>query len=68
MLVPSEMIKSSFKFYSKSAIDIGESVTVPEEKQPGSNVLVTLFAGGIAGAVSRTATAPMDRLKVVLQA
>lgn len=67
-LLPAEMIKSSFKTWNRSAIDIGESVIIPEDKKPGTSVMTTLLAGGIAGAVSRTATAPLDRLKVVLQA
>ncbi|CAN1790651.1 Calcium-dependent mitochondrial ATP-magnesium/phosphate carrier protein 2 [Linum perenne] len=45
------------------AIDVEHSGCIlPEEL---SDALVT--AGGIAGATSRTATAPLDRLKVVLQ-
>nr|VDD34369.1 unnamed protein product [Brassica oleracea] len=48
-------------------IDIGEVAVIPDgisQHVKGSRLLL---AGGLAGAVSRTATAPLDRLKVVLQ-
>jgi len=53
-------------------IDIGEQLTCPPEfpKPKGSHNGISwhhLLAGGIAGAVSRTMTAPLDRLKVLLQ-
>jgi len=53
-------------------IDIGEQLTCPPDfpKQKGSMFGVSwshLIAGGVAGAVSRTSTAPLDRLKVMLQ-
>ena len=37
-----------------------------EEKQSGRWWRI-LVAGGVAGGVSRTVTAPLDRLKVILQ-
>ncbi|UYV66237.1 Slc25a54 [Cordylochernes scorpioides] len=52
-------------------VDIGEDSLVPDEFS--EDELKTgvwwrhLVAGGVAGAVSRTVTAPMDRLKVFLQ-
>lgn len=51
--------------------DVGESMIVPdeftaEEKKTGM-WWRHLVAGGGAGAVSRTCTAPLDRLKVLMQ-
>ncbi len=52
-------------------LDIGELLTVPDEfsekeKQSGF-VWRQLMAGAVAGSVSRTGTAPLDRLKVFMQ-
>ena len=52
-------------------IDIGENMTVPTdftEKEKKTGMWWRhLAAGGMAGAVSRTFTAPLDRLKIMLQ-
>ncbi|XP_064179665.1 mitochondrial adenyl nucleotide antiporter SLC25A23-like isoform X3 [Anguilla rostrata] len=52
-------------------LDIGENLIVPddfteEEKKSGA-VWRHLMAGAMAGSVSRTGTAPLDRIKVFLQ-
>ncbi|XP_076838698.1 calcium-binding mitochondrial carrier protein SCaMC-3b isoform X3 [Brachyhypopomus gauderio] len=52
-------------------LDFGEQLTVPDEfsdwERRTGLVWRQLFAGAVAGAVSRTGTAPLDRLKVFLQ-
>ena len=51
--------------------NIGEHHTVPDEfserEHSSGTVWRQLMAGAMAGAVSRTVTAPLDRLKVFLQ-
>lgn len=59
----------SFHFYQ--GIDIGDSLTIPDEftedEKKSGQWWRQLLAGGVAGAVSRTSTAPLDRLKVMMQ-
>jgi solute carrier family 25 phosphate transporter 23/24/25/41 len=54
-----------------SNLDVGDDLRIPdelnEEDKKGLRWVNTLIAGGAAGAVSRTSTAPLDRLKVLLQ-
>lgn len=52
-------------------LDIGESLTIPdeftEEEKTSGLWWKQLSAGAMAGAVSRTGTAPLDRMKVFMQ-
>lgn len=69
---PSSELHDILRYWRHSTyLDIGEDLNVPDdfsadELQQGL-WWRHLLAGGVAGAVSRTATAPLDRLKVFLQ-
>ncbi|CAI5450875.1 unnamed protein product [Caenorhabditis angaria] len=72
ILYPSNDIKEIVDFWRHAMIfDIGEDVLVPEDfsaQEIKEGIWWRhLVAGGIAGTISRTFTAPFDRLKVYLQ-
>ena len=63
------MVCTYFYFLSKF-IDVGADWAIPEEFSETGEIslqLKRLLAGGVAGAISRTSTAPLDRVKVLLQ-
>ncbi|XP_060074941.1 calcium-binding mitochondrial carrier protein SCaMC-2-like [Ylistrum balloti] len=72
LLSPAQNIHDMLHYWRHaSIIDIGENNMVPDdftEKEMQTGMWWRhLVAGGAAGAVSRTCTAPLDRLKVLLQ-
>uniref|UniRef100_A0A6A7G479 Carrier superfamily protein n=2 Tax=Hirondellea gigas TaxID=1518452 RepID=A0A6A7G479_9CRUS len=69
MLLPSINIRAIWNSHAvHNGIDIGEDLTVPDEIIQRPEAWQLLIAGGTAGAISRTMTAPADRLKVMYQA
>jgi len=71
MFHPSSNIDDIIEYWRKesylSNLDHGEDIGDVTDKFSGSIWLRHLVAGAISGAVSRTCTAPLDRLKVLLQ-
>ncbi|XP_047221032.1 calcium-binding mitochondrial carrier protein SCaMC-1 isoform X4 [Girardinichthys multiradiatus] len=69
---PLDNMEDVARFWKRSMIlDTGEQLTVPEEfseeEKKSGYVWRQLMAGVVAGSVSRTGTAPLDRLKVFRQ-
>eukprot|EP00262_Sarcandra_glabra_P019711 TRINITY_DN7563_c0_g1_i1.p1 TRINITY_DN7563_c0_g1~~TRINITY_DN7563_c0_g1_i1.p1 ORF type:complete len:386 (-),score=66.32 TRINITY_DN7563_c0_g1_i1:106-1137(-) len=69
LLYPHEAtIENIYQYWERVyVVDIGEQAIIPEGVSKHVHASKYLIAGGIAGATSRTATAPLDRLKVALQ-
>lgn len=72
LLYPSTDMREMVDFWRHNLIiDIGEDGQVPEDFTPQELLSGVwwrhLVAGGVAGAMSRTCTAPFDRIKVYLQ-
>ncbi|KAK4488916.1 hypothetical protein RD792_004706 [Penstemon davidsonii] len=69
LLYPHEAtIENIYRYWERVyLVDIGEQAVIPEGISKHAHASKYLIAGGVAGAASRTATAPLDRLKVILQ-
>ncbi|KAL4584664.1 hypothetical protein LXL04_009270 [Taraxacum kok-saghyz] len=69
LLYPHEAtIENIYQYWERVyLVDIGEQPIIPAGMNKHVPASKYLIAGGVAGAASRTATAPLDRLKVLLQ-
>ncbi|XP_038151003.1 calcium-binding mitochondrial carrier protein SCaMC-1 isoform X1 [Cyprinodon tularosa] len=69
---PATSLQEIIRYWKHSTVlDIGDSLTIPdeftEEEKTTGMWWKQLMAGAMAGAVSRTGTAPLDRMKVFMQ-
>uniref|UniRef100_A0A8D3BKC6 EF-hand domain-containing protein n=1 Tax=Scophthalmus maximus TaxID=52904 RepID=A0A8D3BKC6_SCOMX len=72
LLYPGHNLEEIIRYWKHSTVlDIGDSLAIPdeftEEEKSSGGLWKQLFAGAVAGAVSRTGTAPLDRMKVLMQ-
>ncbi|KAJ8409482.1 hypothetical protein AAFF_G00228830 [Aldrovandia affinis] len=69
---PATNIQEIIRYWKHSSVlDIGDSLAIPDEFTEEEKITdfwwKQLMAGALAGAVSRTGTAPLDRMKVFMQ-
>ncbi|KAM8849380.1 mitochondrial adenyl nucleotide antiporter SLC25A24-like [Spinachia spinachia] len=72
LFCPAHNLEEIIRYWKHSSVlDIGDSLAIPDEfteEEKNSGVWwKQLAAGAAAGAVSRTGTAPLDRMKVFMQ-
>jgi solute carrier family 25 (mitochondrial phosphate transporter), member 23/24/25/41 len=69
VLLPDCDVELIFKHWAKySHIDMGEDYSLPDEPSVEKSRTNIFLSGAIAGCISRCVTAPIDRLKVIMQA
>jgi solute carrier family 25 (mitochondrial phosphate transporter), member 23/24/25/41 len=69
VLLPDCDVELVFKHWAKySHIDMGEDYSLPDEPSVEKSRINIFLSGAIAGCISRCVTAPIDRLKVIMQA
>lgn len=72
LLCPAHNLEEIIRYWKHSSVlDIGDSLAIPdeftEEEKSTGGWWKQLVAGAVAGSVSRTGTAPLDRMKVLMQ-
>lgn len=72
LLCPAHNLEEIIRHWKHSSVlDIGDSLAIPdeftEEEKSSGGWWKQLVAGAVAGAISRTGTAPLDRMKVLMQ-
>jgi len=68
MMIPIANVHSLLEYWKEAAVfDIDDGVPPPPPQSKGTKALIHLTAGAIAGAASRTGTAPLERLKILFQ-
>lgn len=62
-------MKNVYTFYRNLVhqTDSSETIFIPEERSSDIVTFKYLIAGALAGSISRTCTAPLDRLRILLQ-
>ncbi|KAI9274861.1 mitochondrial carrier domain-containing protein [Helicostylum pulchrum] len=67
LLLPQTNMSEMYRYYESSTqLNQDGEVVIPTTDETARHALGYLLAGGFAGAVSRTCTAPFDRLKIYL--
>lgn len=66
--LPSPSVRAVLEQWSSGlSVDVGSDLAPPVIPPPSMKIGLTLFAGGMAGIVSRTATAPLEKIKILAQ-
>lgn len=66
--LPSPSVRAILEQWSSGlSVDVGSDLAPPVVPPPSMKIGLTLLAGGMAGIISRSATAPLEKLKLLAQ-